>query len=135
MSSFSDYLENAVLNHVFRNTPLTSPSAVYVALYTAAPTDAGGGTEATGGGYARQTVTFGAPSGGVIASTAARTFTVGASSWGTITHVGYFDATTGGNLLAWGPILDTNGQPASASLQTTGDSLSFPIGSLTISLT
>ena len=44
MSSFSDYLESAVLNHVFRNTPLTSPASVQVALFTAAPSDTGGGT-------------------------------------------------------------------------------------------
>lgn len=135
MSSFSDYLENATLNHVFRNTPLTSPAAVYVALYTAAPTDAGGGTQVSGGGYARQAVTFGAPSGGVIANTAPVAFTVGASGWGNVTHIGYFDAATGGNLLSWAPLLDAQGQPSSASLQSSGDGLSFAAGSLTISLT
>jgi hypothetical protein len=62
--SFSDYLEDAVLDHVFRNTALTSPTTVYVALYTATPSDAGGGTEVSGGSYARTAGTFGAASGG-----------------------------------------------------------------------
>lgn len=64
MSSFSDYLENKVLDHVYRNVAYTAPTGTYLALYTVAPTDAGGGTEVTGGGYARQAITFGASSGG-----------------------------------------------------------------------
>lgn len=127
MSSFSDYLENATLNHVFRNTALPSPSAVYVALYTAAPTDAGGGTEVTGGGYARQAVTFGAPSNGVIANTAAVSFTAAGAAFGTIVAVGFFDAATAGNMLAYAPI-------TSATIGD-GDTLNFAIGQLTISLT
>lgn len=75
MSSFTDYLENAALNHIFRNVAMTSPGAVYIALFTVAPTDAGGGTEVTGSGYARQAVTFGAAVGGAIANTGAVSFT------------------------------------------------------------
>lgn len=127
MSSFSDYLENAVLNHVFRNTSLSSPTTVYVALYTAAPTDAGGGTEASGNGYARQAITFGAPSGGVITSNSAASFTAVGGGFGTIVAVGYFNALTGGNLLAW----DTVAPAAIGS----GDTFIIQAGQATITLT
>ena len=127
MSSFSDYLENAALSHVFRNAPLASPSAVYLALFTAAPTDAGGGTEVSAGGYARQAVTFGAPSGGEIANTASVGFTASGAAFGSVVAVGYFDAATAGNMLAWAPI-------TSASVGD-GDTINFPSGQLTISLT
>lgn len=127
MSSFSDYLENAVLNHVFRNTTLTSPTSVFLALYTVAPTDAGGGTQVTGGGYARQAITFGAPSGGAIANTSAVSFTASGAAYGTVVAVGIFDASTAGNLLAWAPI--------TSALVNDGDTLNFPIGDIDVVLT
>lgn len=126
MSSFSDYLENAALNHVFRNTALTSPSAVYLALFTVAPTDAGGGTEVSGGGYARQAITFGAPSGGAIANTGAVAFTASGAAFGSVVAVGIFDASTGGNMLAWDAI-------TSATIGD-GDTLNFAIGDIDITL-
>lgn len=101
MSDFSDYLENKILDHVFRNTSYTPPAAVYLGLYTSAPSDAGGGTEVSGAGYARQAITFGAASGGAISNTAAVQFTASGGSYGTVTHVGVFDAATTGNMLAW----------------------------------
>lgn len=131
MSSFSDYTEAAVLNHLFRATALPSPASVRLALFTAAPSDAGGGTEVSGGGYARQPVTFGAPAADgasmKIANTAAVAFTAAAPGFGTIVAVGYFDAATGGNMLSWAPI-------TSAAIGE-GDSLNFPVGQLTITLT
>ena len=101
MSDFSDYLENKILDHVFRNTAYTPPSAVYLGRYTSAPSDAGSGTEVSGGGYARQAITFGAASGGAISNTAAVQFTASGGSYGTVTHVGVFDASSAGNMLAW----------------------------------
>lgn len=66
MSDASNYLEDAIIDHVFRNTALTSPTTVYVALFTAvSDAEAGTGTEVSGGAYARQAVTFAAPSNGV----------------------------------------------------------------------
>jgi hypothetical protein len=127
MSSFSDYLENAVLNHVFRNTALTAPAAVYLALYTAAPTDAGGGTQVSGAGYARQAITFGAPSGGAIANTGAVAFTATGGNYGTVVAVGIFDASTAGNLLAWDDI--------TSAVINDGDTLNFPVGDIDITLT
>ncbi len=126
MSSFSDYLENALLDHVFRNTAYSSPATVYLALYTANPTDAGGGTEVTGAGYARQAITFGAASGGAMSNTAQVSFTASGGDYGTVTGIGIFDASTAGNLLAWDAITSAN--------VTDGDSINFPIGDIDITL-
>jgi len=126
MSSFSDYLENALLDHVFRNTAYSSPTTVYLALYTANPTDAGGGTEVTGAGYARQAITFGAASGGAMSNTAQVSFTASGGDYGTVTGIGIFDASTAGNLLAWDAI--------TSAAVTDGDSINFPIGDIDITL-
>lgn len=127
MSSFSDYLENALLNHVFRNTSLTAPASVWLALYTVAPTDAGGGTQVSGAGYARQAITFGAPSGGAIANTSAVSFTAAGGNYGTVIAVGIFDASTAGNLLAWDDI--------TSAVINDGDTINFPIGDIDVTLT
>jgi len=99
MANFSNYLENALINATLRNTSYTSPTTVYVALYTSDPTDADSGTEVSGGSYSRTAVTFGAPSNGVATNNADVTFPTSTGSWGTVTHVGVRDATTAGNLL------------------------------------
>ena len=122
MTAISDYLESKILNWALRGTAMgTAPANVYIALFTAAPNDAGGGTEVSGGSYARVAVStsggFDAPSsGGVTANTNLITFPVPSASWGTITHVGIFDASSGGNLLFWGalttPVAVNNGDPA-----------------------
>ena len=106
MAEFSNYLENALIDAVLRNTSYTSPATVYVSLYTSDPTDADSGTEVSGGSYARTAVTFGAPSNGVSTNSADVTFPTSTSSWGTVTHIGIHDASTGGNLLFHTP-LDT----------------------------
>jgi hypothetical protein len=107
MAEFSNYLENALINAVLRNTTYTSPATVYVSLYTSDPTDADSGTEASGGSYARTAVTFGAPSNGVSTNSADVTFPTCTASWGTVTHIGIHDASTSGNLLFHTP-LDTS---------------------------
>lgn len=99
MAEMSNYLENALINATLRNTSYTSPTTVYVALYTSDPTDADTGTEVSGGSYARVAVTFGAPSNGVSTNSANVEFPTCTSSWGTITHIGIMDALTTGNLL------------------------------------
>ena len=86
MSQASDYLEAALLNHVFRNTAMTSPTTVYLAIYTSNPNDDNSGTEVSTGGYTRQAITFGAPSGGAITNSSAEAFTATGASWGSITH-------------------------------------------------
>lgn len=126
MSDFSNYLEDAVLNHVFGGDAYTSPSSVYLALYTTAPTDAGGGTQVSGNGYARQEITFDAADSGEVTSTSHVSFTASGGSFGTIVAVGVFDASTGGNLLAWKAITPV-------TINDT-DTLTFPAGDITVSL-
>ena len=58
MAALSNYLENALINATLRNTSYTSPSTVYVGLFTTDPTDAGSGTEVSGGSYARESTTI-----------------------------------------------------------------------------
>ena len=104
MSQLADYAETALFNHLLRNVALTSPATVYLALYTASPTDADSGTEVSGGAYARQAITFGAPSNGVGTNSALITFPTASASWGVVTHFGIRDNISGGNLLIWGSL-------------------------------
>jgi hypothetical protein len=127
MAEMSNYLENAVINAVLRNTTYTSPTTVYVGLFTSNPTDAGSGTEVSGGSYARVAVTFGAPSDGVSTNSAAVEFPQCTSSWGTVTHIGIHDALTTGNLL-FHTALDT-----SKTIET-GDIFKIASGNLSVTL-
>jgi hypothetical protein len=104
MSEFSNYLEDALINVTLRNTAYTTPTTVYLALYTSDPTDADTGTEVSGGSYARQAITMGAPSNGVSVSSADISFPQCTVSWGTVAFVGIRDALTAGNLLYHSPL-------------------------------
>lgn len=92
-------------------TDFTPPSTWYAALLTAAPTDAGGGTEVTGGAYVRQTLAnnttnFPAPASGPVSQPTGTVIDWGTATanWGTITHVAFYDASSAGNLGVWGPL-------------------------------
>ena len=104
MAEFSDFMENKIIDHMLRNQSYTPPSTLYVALFTSATSDAGGGTEVSGGSYARQAVTLGAASGGASENSADITFPTATADWGTITHVALMDALTGGNMLMHSPL-------------------------------
>ena len=133
--SMSDYLENKLLNHVLNNTAYTPPASVYVALFTADPTDAfvtANEVSATVNdtAYARQSVTHTTASGttGTVTNTNAQTFAAvvygsGATPY-TVTHYGYCDALTGGNLLFSASITGTG------IVRSTGVALTFDIGQL-----
>ena len=127
MAEMSNYLENALINATLRNTSYTSPSSSYLALYTSDPTDADTGTEVSGTSYARQAITFGAPSNGVSTNSAAIEFPQAGGSWGTVTHVGIRDASTSGNLL-YHTALDASKTIA------TGDVFRVASGSLSVTL-
>jgi len=99
MAQMSDFLENALINHVFRNTTYAQAGTLYLALYSSDPTDADTGTELSGSGYARQELHFVAPSNGGTSNDADVTFPAATADWVTITHVGVRDASTGGNLI------------------------------------
>ena len=98
--SFTNFLETEILDHVFAGAAYTAPATKYLALYTAAPGETGGGTEVSGTGYARQTVAF-TTAGNTTSNNAAVEFPTAGASWGTVTHVGVFDALTAGNLMAY----------------------------------
>ena len=127
MAEMSNYLEDALINATLRATTFTSPAAVYVSLHTADPTDAGTGTEVSGGSYARQSATFGAPSNGASTTSADITFPQATGSWGTVSHIGIWDALTTGNLL-YHTQLD-----ASKTIDV-GDIFEIASGSLTVTL-
>jgi len=127
MAEMSNYLENALINATLRNTSYTSPTTVYVGLYTSDPTDANTGTEVSGGSYARTAVTFGAPSNGASTNSAAVEFPQCTSSWGTVGWIGLLDASTSGNLL-YHTALDTS------KTIDTGDIFKIAIGSLSVTL-
>ena len=124
--SFSNYLETEVLDFAFTTGTATRPTAWYLALYTAAPSDTGGGTEVSGGGYARQSVTF-TVSGNTASNNAAIEFPTATGNYGTVTHIGVFDASSGGNLLAYASLT------TSKTIET-GDVFRVPSGDLDITL-
>lgn len=128
MAALSDYAENLILNWLMKNTG-SAPSATYLALFTAAPSDSGGGTEVSGNGYARQAVTWDTASGtgGTTSNTAAETFTASGGSFGAVTHIGIFDAATSGNLL-W------HGAMTASKTVADGDSLQFSAGAIDLTI-
>ncbi len=128
MSEMSNDLETKLINATLRNTTYTSPATVYLALYTTDPTDADSGTEVSGGSYARQSVAFGAPSNGVTTNSSDISFPTATADWGTITHVGIRDASTGGNLMYY-TALD-----ASKTINS-GDQFRVLAGNLSVTLT
>ena len=111
MSAMSDYLEGEIRKHVFRTGSFTKPSALWVALFTAAPSDSGGGTEVAGGSYARvqrdpldANWTAASATDGKTDNAAAVTFPSPSGSWGLVSHFAIFDAPSGGNLLIHGAL-------------------------------
>jgi len=105
MAGITNYLGNAIADHVFGKATYTAPTNIYVALFTVTPSDTGGGTEVTGGSYARVSTAAAdwnaATSAGLIDNLNAITFTTATGTWGTVVAVGLFDASSGGNLLGW----------------------------------
>ena len=143
MAAMSDYLENKIVDWLFRGQTYTVPTGLYVGLFTTAPLDAGGGTEVSGSGYARVNL---APSlsnwagtqaaastvastgtSGTTSNNSTITFPTPTASWGLVTSFGIFDALTAGNLLFYGGL----------TIQKTinqGDTVTFPAASLSIQI-
>ncbi len=145
MSAMSDYLENKLVDHIFRGVTFTAPAALHVALFTAAPSDSGGGTEVSGGSYARAalapsttnwastggattTTNPSAGTGGATSNNGAITFPSPTANWGVATHFGIFDASTSGNLLVWGALT------ASKTINNGDAAPSFAISALAVTL-
>jgi len=124
--SFTNDLETRVLQWALTTGSPTRPTAWYVGLFTAAPGEAGGGTEVSGNAYVREAVTF-TVSGDTASNNAAIEWPTATGSWGTITHVAVFDADTSGNMLAYASLT------ASKTIST-GDVLRIPSGDLDVTL-
>ncbi len=122
----STYSAHNSINAVYRGTAFTPPSSVYIALFTIMPGVGGGGTEVSGGSYARQLITFGSPSAGSSSNSIAATFPVASGVWGTVVGYAYYDSATSGNLLSF--------MNLSASRTVgTGDQVIFDVGQLVVS--
>ena len=125
--SFTNYLETEILDHVFAGAAYTAPGTLYIGLFTAiSDGEAGSVTEVSGDAYARQTMAF-TTSGATTSNNATVEFPTATGSWGTITHVGIFDASTSGNLMVYATLT------ASKAI-TTGDVFRVPSGDLDITL-
>ena len=126
--SFSNYLETELLDHVFANNAYTAPATLYLALHTATPDEDGSGTEVSTSGtaYARQTVAF-TVSGNTATTSAAVEYPTATANFGTVTHVGIWDASTSGNLIAYAAL-------TSSKAIETGDVFRVPAGDLDITL-
>lgn len=129
MSALSNYAEKLLLDWLMTTGSATRPTAWYVALYTAAPSDSGGGTEVSGNGYSRQSVTFDAGSSpdGTTQNNNTVSFTASGGNWGTIGWIGIFDASTSGNLLWHGAMT------ASKTIED-GDTLEFSVGNIDLTI-
>lgn len=124
--SFSNTYETNVLTWTFTADAVTRPTAWYLGLFTAAPGEAGGGTEVSGGSYAREAITF-SVSGDTATNASAIEFAVATANWGTVTHVAVYDALSGGNQIAYAAL-------TTSKTITTGDVLRVPAGDLDITL-
>jgi len=124
--SFTNFLETEILDHVFAGAAYTAPSTKYIGLFTAAPGETGGGTEVSGNGYTRKSIAF-ATSGATTSNNAAVEFPTATGTWGTITHVGIFDAATSGNLMVYATL-------TASKTVASGDVFRVPSGDLDITL-
>lgn len=143
MAALSDYLENKLLDFLLRGQTFTAPTTVYVGLLTAAPSDTGGGTEASGGSYARVAVasslanwagtqsaastTASSGTGGTTSNNAAINFPTPSAGWGTVTHFAVYDAASAGNLLFYGAL-------GTSKTINSGDAVSFAAAQLTFQI-
>jgi len=133
MGSFSNYMENAVLNQILGGQAYSTPATVYVALSTSAyQEDGSGGNEPVGNGYARVSVTnnttnWPVTTTGSKTNANSITFASASGSWGSIGYVGIFDQLTGGNLLMYGTL-------SIAKSPTSGDVLSYAPGNFVLNL-
>jgi hypothetical protein len=126
--SFSNTYETHVLNYVFTATSVTRPTAWYLALFTSNPAEDASGTEVSTSGtaYARQSAAF-TVSGNTASNSAAIEFPTATASYGTVSHVGVFTASSGGDLIAYAAL-------STSKAIDTGDVFRVPSGDLDITL-
>ena len=129
MAALSDHAEKLLLDFLMTTGTATRPTNWYVALYTGAPSDSGGGTEVSGAGYARQSVAFDAATspGGTTSNSGDVSFTAAGGNYGTVTHLGIFDASSSGNLLWHGALT------ADKTVED-GDTITFTAGNIDLTM-
>lgn len=129
MTTKTDFLEDRVLDRFLKNNSqfgYTAPTSVYLALFTADPTDTGSvAAEVSGGAYVRQLITWGTISGGSVSNSVAVTFPTATASWGTVTHVGIMDAVSAGDMIYVGAL-------TVSKTVGSGDDVEFAIGALVV---
>lgn len=121
-TNIANYAEDALLGHLLKNAPMTSPTTVYAALHSADPTDTG---EANEIGVTRQAITFGTVTGGSVGNDADVEFTNMPAT--TVSHISIKDAASGGNTLFWGAL--TTAVSVSA-----GETFRLQVGDVTVQL-
>lgn len=131
--AFSNYLANALLSHILRNTAYSKPTTVTCHLYTTVPSAADtGGVEVSGGSYAAVTIfdttDWDAASGGATSNTNTETYPTATANWGTVAGIGLRDAHTAGNLLFFGTL-------GANKTVYNGDTFRFSAGALDVSVT
>lgn len=147
MAGMTNYLRNKILDWFHRGESFTPPASVWITLVSTTPSAATAGTELTGTGYARQEIestltawagTHGPGTDDVSSGTSGITsnneiidFGTAGSVWGVTTHWELYDASSGGNRLMYGSIVDVSGVPVSRSINS-GDPVSFPTSALTV---
>jgi hypothetical protein len=143
MAAMSDYLENKIIDQVFRGQAYSFPTTLYVGLFSASPSDVAGGTEITGNNYSRSSVTnslanwagtqaaastaASSGSSGTTSNNSAITFATPSASWGAVVAFGIFDAASAGNLLFYGNL-------SISKTINQGDTVTFPAASLSIQI-
>lgn len=135
MANASDFLEVELRKHLFRTGSFTKPTVLGVALFTVTPSDSGGGTEVTGGSYARvnhppldANWTGASATDGLTDNATAITFPAPTANWGVVVAFGIFDATSAGNLLVWGPITPNK------TINASDPAPSFAVGALDVTI-
>jgi len=143
MAALTDYLENKLIDQLFRGQAYAFPASLYVGLLTAAPSDSAAGTEVTGGAYARVAVASSlanwagtqaagstvasSGTGGTTSNNGVITFPTPSAGWGVVAYVGIYDAAAAGNLLAYAAL-------SVAKTINIGDAVTFPAASLTFQI-
>jgi hypothetical protein len=125
MASFSDYLENKIVNQTLRGIPYVPPSSVYIALHSNNPGESGNNYELTGNGYSRKKVEFSVPNNGVSLNENDIIFDTALYDWTPVTHMSIMDSEFGGNMLYYGNI------PASITI-IAGNNFRIPPGNLSV---
>ena len=136
MAGLTNYLEDKIMNHVFGSTTFTKPTNYYVGLLTATPSDSAGGTEVSGGSYARQICAFTITGTGtaLATNTSAITFPTATADWGIIGWVGIYDAVSSGNLVCFQNLQKSDYSTSTTKTLNDGDIFKFNSGTIKIQL-